>query len=596
MERVARTRTRIRDDVRRELRDRIRELCGFIPGWLDTYEPKTKISFVSLESAKAQAAGVIREATVFVSQKLEEEQCRWREEYFQPMLRDRLQELGADIEAPLEELLDGLDELRAAVGKEKRPTTPEVISPEVTSAVEERVAGRVEGALFISDKLERQTAWGALCDEVREALVESFPEQEKAIGKVLGSIEKKTMRGRILDQGVRLDGRGPAEIRNIDCEVGILPRTHGSALFTRGETQALVVATLGTKRDQKIMDELEGEYKKSYMLHYNFPGWSVGEARPNRGPGRREVGHGALAERALLPVIPSDEDFPYTVRVVSEITESNGSSSMASVCGGSLSLMDVGVPIKAPVAGIAMGLITEEGRDPVVLSDILGAEDHLGDMDFKVTGTTEGITAFQMDSKLGGITFEILRSALAQAREGRTHILGEMAKCLAEPRPELNENAPKIVAVFVPKDKIRDIIGPGGKMIRKISADTDSKIDVDDDGKVIIAAPNQAAAEGALEAIRNLTEDPEIGRIYQGRVTSIMPFGAFVEILPGREGLCHISELEDFRVGAVEDVVQEDEIIPVQVKGIDGAGKISLSRRMAMAAQAEEEEGADDED
>ena len=494
----------------------------------------------------------------------------------------------------IQKILDAEDELRAAIGKPKRVAVADVVSPEIEQAVEEKVGARAADALFIADKMERQEAWSTLRHEVVDALLEQFPDDEKAIKSVLGSIEKRTMRRRILDEGTRLDGRKPTEIRKIECEVGILPRTHGSALFTRGETQALVVATLGTKRDQKLMDELEGEYKKSYMLHYNFPGWSVGEARPNRGPGRREVGHGALAERALLPVIPSDEDFPYTVRVVSEITESNGSSSMASVCGGSLSLMDVGVPIKAPVAGIAMGLITEEGHDPVVLSDILGAEDHLGDMDFKVTGTSEGITAFQMDSKLGGITFEILRNALEQAGEGRQHILGEMAKCLAEPRPELNPHAPKIVAVFVPKDKIRDIIGPGGKMIRKISEETSSKIDVDDDGKVIIAAPNQASAESALETIRNLTEDPEIGRIYQGRVTSIMPFGAFVEILPGREGLCHISELEDFRVGSVDDVVQEDEVIPVQVKGIDGSGKISLSRRMAMAALAEEAEGGEE--
>ena len=488
----------------------------------------------------------------------------------------------------IQKILDMQEELRAAVGKAKRPVTPPVLSPEIIDAVREQVEGRVEGALFIADKLTRQQAWADLCTEVKAALEERFPEQGGEVGKALDGIEKKAMRARLLDEGLRLDGRGPRDIRPIQCEVGVLPRTHGSALFTRGETQCLAIATLGTRSDQKIMEEMEGEYRKSYMLHYNFPSWSVNEARPNRGPGRREIGHGHLAERALLPVVPADEDFPYTLRIVSEITESNGSSSMASVCGGALAMMDVGVPIKAPVAGIAMGLVAEEGREPVVLSDIMGAEDHLGDMDFKVTGTNAGITAFQMDSKLGGITFEILRSALNQAREGREHILGEMNKCLAAPRPELNENAPKIVAVFVPKDKIRDIIGPGGKMIRKISADTGSKIDVDDDGRVVIAAPNQKASEQALQSIRDLTEDPEIGRIYHGRVTSIMPFGAFVEILPGREGLCHISELEDFRVGSVDDVVSEDEIIPVQVKGIDNGGKISLSRRLAMAVLAEE--------
>jgi polyribonucleotide nucleotidyltransferase len=490
----------------------------------------------------------------------------------------------------IQKLLDLQEELRAAVGKPKREVTREEISPEISEAVHAQVGDRAAAALFIADKMQRQDAWAALCANVQAALAEALPDQSGAISRILGDIEKKTMRGRIINEGKRLDGRAARDVRPISCEVGILPRTHGSALFTRGETQALVVGTLGTKSDQKLMEELEGEYKKSYMLHYNFPAWSVGEARPNRGPGRREIGHGHLAERALLPVIPSDDDFPYTLRLVSEITESNGSSSMASVCGGSLAMMDLGVPIKAPVAGIAMGLVTEEGRDPVVLSDILGAEDHLGDMDFKVTGTAEGITAFQMDSKLGGITFEILRSALSQAHEGRTHILGEMAKCLAEPRSELNEHAPKIVAIFVPKDKIRDIIGPGGKMIRKISSDTGSKIDVDDDGRVVIAAPTRAASEQALQTIRDLTEDPEIGRIYHGRVTSIMPFGAFVEILPGREGLCHISELEDYRVASVGDVVSEDEIIPVQVKGIDAGGKISLSRRMAVAVLAEQDE------
>ncbi len=495
----------------------------------------------------------------------------------------------------IQKLLDLQEELRAAVGKTKRSVTKEEISPEISEAVYAQVGDRAAAALFIADKLARQEAWAALRNEVQEALKESFPDQAAAISQILGEIEKKTVRGRIINEGKRLDGRGPRDIRPISCEVGILPRTHGSALFTRGETQALVVGTLGTKSDQKLMEELEGEYKKSYMLHYNFPAWSVGEARPNRGPGRREIGHGHLAERALLPVIPSDDDFPYTLRLVSEITESNGSSSMASVCGGSLAMMDLGVPIKAPVAGIAMGLVTAEGHEPVVLSDILGAEDHLGDMDFKVTGTADGITAFQMDSKLGGITFEILRSALAQARDGRNHILGEMAKCLSEPRAELNEHAPKVVAIFVPKDKIRDIIGPGGKMIRKISSDTGSKIDVDDDGRVVIAAPTRAASEQALQTIRDLTEDPEIGRIYHGRVTSIMPFGAFVEILPGREGLCHISELEDYRVASVGDVVSEDEIIPVQVKGIDAGGKISLSRRMAMAVLAEQEENQETE-
>ena len=487
------------------------------------------------------------------------------------------------------------EELRAAIGRPKREVTVEEISPELVEAVEREMGNRPQEILFVKEKLERQEAWSAAKRAVQSALEEQFPERAGQIDKVIGKIEKRTVRDRILDQKTRTDGRGPADIRAISCEVGVLPRTHGSALFTRGETQALAVATLGTKSDEKIMDELEGDYRKSYMLHYNFPAWSVGEARGNRGPGRREVGHGNLAERALLPVIPSDDQFPYTLRLVSEITESNGSSSMASVCGGSLAMMDVGVPVKSAVAGIAMGLVSDETRWEV-LSDIIGAEDHLGDMDFKVTGTREGITAFQMDSKLGGITFEILRKALQQASDGRLHILGEMDKCISEPRAELNRHAPKIVAIYIPKDKIRDIIGPGGKMIRKISEDSGAKVDVNDDGRVVVAAPSQASGERALEMIKNLTEDPEIGRIYQGKVTSVVPFGAFVEILPGREGLCHISELEDFRVGAVEDVVSEGQIIPVQVKGIDGQGKISLSRRMAMATLAQSSSDEDESD
>jgi polyribonucleotide nucleotidyltransferase len=382
---------------------------------------------------------------------------------------------------------------------------------------------------------------------------------------------------------VRADGRGTTDIRPITCEVGILPRTHGSALFTRGETQSLAVATLGTTEDEQRIDALEGEYSRAFMLHYNFPPFSVGEAKPLRSPGRREVGHGALAERALKAVIPGKQVFPYTLRLVSDVLESNGSSSMASVCGGTLALMDAGVPIKEPVAGIAMGLIMEGGRS-VVLSDILGLEDHLGDMDFKVTGTKNGVTALQMDIKIGGITPALMRQALEQARVGRLHILDKMLSALSAPRTNLSPFAPRIFMLKIKQDKIRDVIGPGGKTIRSIIAETGVKINVEDSGDVSIASADEASAQKAIEMINRLTAEVEVGKVYLGTVRKIMDFGAFVEVLPGTDGLVHISQLAHHRVKSVSDEVKEGEQVLVKVLEIDKQGKIRLSRKEAMAA------------
>lgn len=385
----------------------------------------------------------------------------------------------------------------------------------------------------------------------------------------------------ILENGARADGRGPSDIRPITCEVGILPRTHGSALFTRGETQSLAVATLGTRDDEQRMDALEGQYFRTFMLHYNFPPFSVGEARPLRSPGRREVGHGALAERALRSVIPSKEAFPYTLRLVSDILESNGSSSMATVCGGTLAMMDAGVPIREPVAGIAMGLI-KEGKRVVVLSDILGLEDHLGDMDFKVTGTRNGVTALQMDIKIAGITADLMRQALEQARVGRLYILERMKEALPAPRPTLSPFAPRIFIMKIKPDKIRDVIGPGGKTIRGIIAECGVKINVEDTGDISIAAVDEASAEKAKAVIGRLTEEVEVGKLYLGTVRRLMDFGAFVEILPGTDGLVHISQLAHHRVRSVADEVAEGDQIMVKVLEVDRQGKIRLSRKEAM--------------
>jgi polyribonucleotide nucleotidyltransferase len=384
----------------------------------------------------------------------------------------------------------------------------------------------------------------------------------------------------VLEEGRRIDGRKPDEIRDITCEVGILPRTHGSALFTRGETQALVVTTLGTKDDEQIMDTLEVDYRRRFMLHYNFPPFSTGEARFLRGPARREIGHGNLAQRSFLPVLPTKEQFPYTVRVVSDVLESNGSSSMATICGGSLSLMDAGVPVSKAVAGIAMGLIFTPEKS-VVISDILGAEDHLGDMDFKVAGTRDGITAFQMDLKIAGVSREVMGTALQQAKAGRVHILNEMDKALTASRETMSPYAPRIITIQVKPDKIREIIGPGGKVIRGIVEATGVKLEVEDDGTVLIASTDETASQRAIDMIKAIVEDPEIGRIYRGTVKKVMDFGAFVEVVTGTDGLVHISQLADHRVAKVEDVVKEGDVVNVKVLDIDRDGKIRLSIKEA---------------
>ena len=399
------------------------------------------------------------------------------------------------------------------------------------------------------------------------------------------------VRKMVLEKGVRADGRGVRQIRPITCDTGLLPRTHGSALFTRGETQALVTATLGTSEDAQMIDALEGVSNKTFMLHYNFPPYSVGEARFLRGPGRREIGHGALAEKSLRTIIPGQDKFPYTIRVVSDITESNGSSSMASVCGGTLALMDAGVPIKSPVAGIAMGLIMEDGKY-VILSDILGLEDHLGDMDFKVTGTRDGVCALQMDIKMTGITKALMKEALDQAREGRLHILGEMLKELPEPRQNLSPHAPRIFTIHIKPDKIREVIGSGGKVIRGIVEETGCKIDIEDSGEIHIASSDEAAAQKAIDIIQGIVSEPEVGKIYKGKVRKIMDFGAFVEILPGTDGLLHISQIAEHRVQNVTDELKEGQEVMVKVLEVDRQGKIRLSAKEAARdakAKAEQE-------
>jgi len=420
-----------------------------------------------------------------------------------------------------------------------------------------------------------------------EHFAETYPDQGATIMEIYNKFVKETVRSMIIHEHIRPDGRDLAEIRPITCEVGIIPRTHGSGLFTRGQTQALTLTTLGAISDEQILDGLGLEESKRYLHHYNFPPYSVGETKPMRGPGRREIGHGALAERALVPVLPTEEQFPYTIRVVSEILESNGSSSMASVCGSTLSLMDAGVPIRKPVAGIAMGLITD-GDAYAVLSDIQGMEDALGDMDFKVAGTADGITALQLDIKVGGLAQEVMKKALEQARTGRLFILGKIKEAISESRSELSPFAPRIITITIDTEKIRDVIGPSGKTIRKIIEETGVQIDIEDDGRVFIAAIDQEGAKKAVKIIETLTQDVVVGKIYNGRVTRLMDFGAFVEIIPGvlglsgKEGLVHISQLEDHRVNKVTDVVKENDEITVKVTEIDRQGRINLSRKEAM--------------
>jgi len=481
----------------------------------------------------------------------------------------------------IRQLTDFQEKIVAEVGKPKRQLPLYEIEEELRQAVEERAETALRAALSIGEKLAREEAIANLEKEVQAALAEQWPEREKDIATVLKDLLKREVRRMILEEGIRPDGRRPNEIRPISVEVGLLPRTHGSGLFTRGQTQVLSVATLGAVGDVQPLDDVGYEEFKRYMHHYNFPPFSVGEVRPLRGAGRREIGHGALAERALEPVLPSEADFPYTIRVVSEVLESNGSTSMASVCGSSLALMDAGVPIKAPVGGVAMGLVEEGGRF-AVLTDIQGLEDALGDMDFKVAGTREGVTALQMDIKIGGVNRDILSTALKQAREGRLFILDKMAEVLPAPRKELSPYAPRILVTQIDPEKIRDIIGPGGKTINKIITETNTKIDVEQDGRVFIAASDLESGQKALSIIESLTRDPEVGSIYLGKVVRIVNFGAFVEFLPGKEGLVHISQLADERVGKVEDVVKVGDEILVKVTEIDDRGRINLSHKEAV--------------
>ena len=438
----------------------------------------------------------------------------------------------------------------------------------------------IEQAYQIADKVDRQDALGAVKDLVFDALLteDSAAGQAEVVKGVVKSLEKATVRGRILADQPRIDGRDRETVRPISIETGILPRTHGSALFTRGETQAIVTSTLGTERDSQIIDALEGERRDPFMLHYNFPPYCVGETGRVGSPKRREIGHGRLAKRAILAVLPDPEDFPYVIRAVSDITESNGSSSMATVCGTSLALMDAGVKLKAPVAGVAMGLI-KDGEEYAVLTDILGDEDHLGDMDFKVAGTAEGVTALQMDIKIEGITREIMEQALAQAKRGRIHILGEMAKVISAPREEMSRYAPRITTMKVPTDKIRDVIGKGGVTIRAISEATGAAIDIEDDGTIKIATSDLSAAEEARRRIEQITADVEAGTIYEGKVVRLMDFGAFVNILPGKDGLVHISQISDERVANVSDKLAEGDVVKVKVLEVDKQGRIRLSMK-----------------
>jgi polyribonucleotide nucleotidyltransferase len=447
---------------------------------------------------------------------------------------------------------------------------------------------KLRAAYAVVQKSARQEAVASVKSEVVAALAESDPELDgQAISEAFKTLEKKIVRGNILDTGKRIDGRTLTDIRPIVCEVGVIPRAHGTALFTRGETQALVVTTLGTGEDEQFVDALEGTYKESFMLHYNFPPYSVGEVGRTGFTGRREIGHGKLAWRAVHPLLPSKEEFPYTIRVVSEITESNGSSSMATVCGASLALMDAGVPLREPVAGIAMGLIKDDDR-VAVLSDILGDEDHLGDMDFKVAGTKNGVTSLQMDIKISGITEDIMRTALFQARDGRMHILGEMSKALGSARSGLGEHAPRIEVMNIPVDKIREVIGSGGKIIREIVEKTGAKIDINDDGTIKIASSKAESIEAAMKWIKSIVSEPEVGEIYDGKVVKVVDFGAFVNFFGAKDGLVHVSELAPHRVEKVSDVVKEGQAVKVKLVGFDPRGKVRLSMKAVDQATGED--------
>jgi polyribonucleotide nucleotidyltransferase len=499
---------------------------------------------------------------------------------------------GESMEISEKEMLDAIKfgheyikeiiELQQELIKEIQAEKLAVEKPEIPAGIEERmnlsIHSKMQSALRIQEKKSRNEAFSTIKKELPEELGEEYEEYSSVIMEIFENIEKEEVRKMIINENLRLDGRGLDDIRAITCEIGVLPRAHGSALFTRGQTQSLGVITLGTKVDEQFIETLEGESKKSYMLHYNFPPFSVGEARPFRGTNRREVGHGNLAERALKNILPDDESFPYTIRIVSDILESNGSSSMASVCSGSLSLMDAGVPTKCHIAGIAMGLIKED-QEVRILTDILGDEDHLGDMDFKVAGSREGITAFQMDIKIAGITFEIMETALERAKIARHKILDVMESTIEKPNSEISQYAPRILTVMVPVEKIGLVIGPGGKTIRGIIEKTGAKIDIDDDGLAIISSVEMEAATKAKKIIESLIEEPEAGRQYEALIKKITNYGAFAEFMPGKEGLIHISELDTTRVGSVEDIVKVGDKVMVILKKVDKEGRFDLSRK-----------------
>jgi len=480
--------------------------------------------------------------------------------------------------AEIRRLVEFQQTIQSACGKEKQTPAIYTVSEELESRVRAYAEERLDAATRNSDKLMRDADIAAIKAETVEHFIEEYPEAAKEISQILYKIEKGIVRHMITHEKIRPDGRALDEVRPVSCEVGILPRTHGSGLFTRGQTQVLTVTTLGSIGDEQIIDGLGPETTKHYLHHYNFPGYSVGEARPMRSPGRREIGHGALAERALFPMIPSIEDFPYTIRLVSEILESNGSSSMGSVCGSTLSLMCAGVPIKRPVSGVAMGLV-RDGDDYSILTDIQGMEDALGDMDFKVAGTTKGITAIQMDIKIAGITRDILASALAQAKQGRAFILEKMLACIDKPAAELSPYAPRVEVITIDIDKIRDVIGTGGKVVRKIIDETGVDVDIHEDGNIFITSPNMDAMDRARKMIEDIVREVEVGEVYTGRVTRFLKFGAFVELLPGKEGLCHISQLAKHRVESVEDVVKIGDQLEVKVIEIDEKGRINVSHK-----------------
>lgn len=481
-------------------------------------------------------------------------------------------------------VIDLQDQIQAAIGKAKRPAVEPVLDEKLVARVREEAMPGLKEGYAMPRKLERYSK----LSEIRAAVIKNIggedPVLSKKVAGIIEHLESRILRDMIIKDKKRIDGRSSNDIRPIASEVGVLPRVHGSALFSRGETQALTALTLGTSSDEQRMDYVSGEEMRTFLLHYNFPPFSVGEAKMLRSPGRREIGHGALARKALVPVLPSHEEFPYTIRIVSEILSSNGSSSMATVCGGILCLMDGGVPVRDIVAGIAMGLL-KEGDDVVILSDILGDEDHAGDMDFKVCGTEKGVTAMQMDIKIDGLTEDILRKALAQAREGRIHIIGKIRETMTVPRSDISQFAPRITTVKVKEDQVRTVIGSGGKNIRQIISETGVTIDVEDDGTVTIASADAEAAARAVAMVKWLTEEAEIGKIYRGTVKKIVDFGAFVEILPGTEGLLHISQIAKERIAKVTDVLQEGDEVMVKVLEIDRSGKIRLSRKDALDAE-----------